>query len=71
MLASTLKTIRDNVIWVLPLGVAVWAIFLTLLDLSIFVLTGEADAGAPGEETLSVPGPQSECVEIDGIQVCN
>jgi len=70
MIALAFKAIKDHAIWVFALSFIAWVIFLTLVDLSIFVLTGKETDAAPYEESETDPRTKSDCVEIKGTKVC-
>ncbi|WP_339635131.1 hypothetical protein [uncultured Sneathiella sp.] len=64
-------TVRDFGLDLLVAIFLLWVVFLVLLDLGAFVVTGNNTPTPEIEETPVPHDSQSGCVAIDGIKICD
>ncbi|MEO1136869.1 MAG: hypothetical protein AAFW68_09720 [Pseudomonadota bacterium] len=58
-------------VWVYAALSVIWVLFLILLDLGVFVVSGK-NAGSPArEESEVVSSSQTGCLDIDGVKICD
>jgi uncharacterized membrane protein len=71
MLTLVFKALKGTSIGAYVFLSLIWIIFLMLLDLGIFAVTGKTEISAPREESDASSTSQSGCVEIVGVKICD
>lgn len=58
-------------VWVYAALSVIWVLFLVLLDLGVFVVSGKNAATSAHEESEVSSSSQTGCLDIDGVKICD